>query len=142
MAISLSNPGGSGGTGMRLPSALPTLAGGWLKMFQIVWFALFAVAVVGGTVGNWSSFASVREGLEATYGAGIRLVVEPTHITVSPLVPETAALGIVPGSTLVAVDGQKVGDENTEANWQAIVGSLGGPDGAIRRLTLRSPDGA
>ena len=126
---------------MQLPSALPTLAGGWLKTFRIVWLVLFAVALVGGTAGTWSFYATAWERGQAYFGAGIRTVEVNSRITVSPLAPETAALGIVPGSTLVAVDGQKVSDRNTLANAQAVAGLLEGPDGAVRRLTLRTPDG-
>lgn len=126
---------------MRLPSALPALAGGWLKTFRIVWLALFAVAVVGGTAGTWRMVESNWERNLAIYGAGIRTVFEGSRITISPLAPETVALGIVPGSTLVAIDGQNVSDLSSDSNVQALADALDGPDAAVKRLTLRSPEG-
>ena len=126
---------------MRLPSALPTLAGGWLKTFRITWFVLFALAVVGGTAGRWSGYATNWAWYDATYGAGILLRQEAARFTVSPLAPEIAAAGVVPGSTLLAVDGRRVSDRVSAANGEALAEALDGPDGTVKRLTLRSPDG-
>jgi hypothetical protein len=125
---------------MKLPSALPTLAGGWLKTFKIFWFALFVVAVVAGTAGNWNRYGGAWGRSQAIFGAGV-LLIEESPFKVSPLNPEIAALGFVPRSTLVAIDGQQVSDVATVANAQVIADALDGPEGAVRHLTLRLPDG-
>lgn len=126
---------------MRLPSALPTLAGNRLKTFRITWLGLFTLALMGVTAGAWSLFTTTRQIDGAIYGAGIRVVPQGTRFTVEAVAPEVAAGSIEAGSTLVAIDGRPVSNRNTRVSYRLLADTLEGPDGSIKRLTVRLPDG-
>jgi hypothetical protein len=139
---------------LRLPERVPDFGPRAFFAFRIVWFAAFALAIVGPIAGTWQRFyeAGRNSGLVAGSRAGVALAEQDLTRIRFPVGPASASAEIRRGDDIVAIDTIPVSDR------VAMPGSSGGPagnetdqllfndllSGAEDRdiaLTLRSPDG-
>ncbi|HEU0098488.1 MAG TPA: hypothetical protein VFQ67_06900 [Allosphingosinicella sp.] len=91
---------------IRFPSRVPDFGPRAFFLFRLVWFAAFALAVIGPLAGTWQRFADAgrNSGLVAGSRAGIALAGEDLTRIRFPVGPAAAAAGIRPGDKIVAID--------------------------------------
>lgn len=91
---------------LRLPRRVPDFGPRAFFLFRIVWFAAFALALVGPVAGTWHRFteAGRNSALVAGSRAGVALAEEDLTRIRFPVGPEAAAAGIRPGDRIVAID--------------------------------------
>jgi hypothetical protein len=121
-----------------LPEGLPELKGRWLAAYKVLWWAMLATALVAVTFGQWRLREETLTVYGGFYSAGLRPNETDEVLTFSPLSPAAAIAGVVPESTLLAVDGRAIPQD---APWDEIAAVLGGPAGSAVTLRLRAPDG-
>ncbi|MEO7826308.1 MAG: hypothetical protein ABIR60_04135, partial [Allosphingosinicella sp.] len=91
---------------LRLPARVPDFGPRGFFLFRIVWFAAFALALLGPVAGLWHRIADGgrNSGLVAGSRAGMGLDRRDlTRIRV-PVGPAAAAAGIEAGDKIVAID--------------------------------------
>jgi hypothetical protein len=141
---------------LRLPRRVPDFGPRGFFVFRIIWFAAFALALLGPVAGAWQRFdeAGRNSGLVAGSRAGVALAAEDLTRIRFPVGPAAASAGVRPGDDIVAIDTIPVSAQ------VAMPGSPGLPAGAGNEtdqllfgdllsgaedrdvlLTLRSPDG-
>jgi len=141
---------------LRLPRRVPDFGPRTFFLFRIIWFAAFALALLGPVAGTWHRVAEAgrNSGLVAGSRAGVALAEHDLTRIRFPVGPAAAAAGIRPGDDIVAIDTIPVSPA------VAMPGSPGAPPGAGNEtdqllfgdllsgaedrdvtLRLRSPDG-
>ncbi|MEA3065560.1 MAG: hypothetical protein QOJ27_2012 [Sphingomonadales bacterium] len=140
---------------LRLPRRVPDFGPRGFFVFRLLWFAAFALAVVGPIAGTWQRFADAgrNSALVAGSRAGVALAEADLTRIRFPVGPAAAAAGIRPGDRIVAIDTIPVSPlvrlpspadpkgAGTETD-QLLLGDLvGGAEDRDMTLRLRSPDG-
>jgi hypothetical protein len=137
MATAVANADVRPGFALRLPERLPDLKGKWLTFYGVLWAAALLVAVL----------APIRGALYDYYWLqhlgwrphGLLMAQNDQALTVRGVFGEEARrAGVHPGDIVTAVDGSPIGNGSDDAQVNRLVG---GPDGSIANLTLRSPGG-
>ncbi|HEX8063636.1 MAG TPA: hypothetical protein VF535_10510 [Allosphingosinicella sp.] len=111
---------------LRLPGRVPDFGPRGFLVFRIVWFAAFALALLGPVAGTWQRFSEAgrNSGLVAGSRAGLALAQGDLTRIRFPVGPAAAAAGIRPGDDIVAIDTLPVSPQ------VAMPGSPGRPAGA------------
>ena len=65
----------------RLPERIPDLKRPWLNLFELFWFACFALALVGPVVGIWYRFHTPAENSALMLGSRVGLVLAQDDLT-------------------------------------------------------------
>jgi hypothetical protein len=141
---------------LRLPTRVPDFGPRGFFIFRMIWFAAFALALLGPVAGTWHRLAEAgrNSGLVAGSRAGVALAEEDLTRIRFPVGPAAAAAGIRPGDDIVAIDTIPVspvvampGSPTAAAGAgnetdQLLFGDLlSGAEDRDVALTLRSPDG-
>jgi hypothetical protein len=124
---------------MKLPTALPRLTGRWLAAYRVIWCVLALAGLFSATGGMWLLTAQTDRQSLAAYGVGLRIEANGLAMRLGPLGEPAAQAGVVPGSELLAIDGEP-------ASWgmsgiDAATRRLEGPEGSTVSVTLREPGG-
>lgn len=141
---------------LRLPSRVPDFGPRSYFLFQLVWFAAFALAALGPVAGTWHRIAEAgrNSALVAGSRAGIALAEDDLTRIRFPVGPAAAAAGIRPGDDIVAIDTIPVSPQvampgspaaaagaGTETDHLLFGDLISGAEDRDVALTLRSPDG-
>jgi hypothetical protein len=91
---------------LKLPRRVPDFGPRGFLLFKLVWFAAFALALLGPVAGTWQRFSDAgrNSGLVAGSRAGIALAQDNLTRIRFPVGPAAAAAGIRPGDKIVAID--------------------------------------
>jgi hypothetical protein len=91
---------------LRLPGRIPDFGPRGFFVFRIVWFAAFALALLGPVAGTWHRLAEAgrNSGLVAGSRAGIALAENDLTRIRFPVGPVAASAGIRAGDNIVAID--------------------------------------
>ena len=94
----------------RIPERIPELKRPWLQIFELFWFACFALALIGPAVGIWYRFHTPAENSALMIGSRVGLVLAQDDLTRVrfPVGSTAAAAGIEPGDKIVAIEGLPV----------------------------------
>jgi hypothetical protein len=141
---------------LKLPSRVPDFGPRTFFLFRLVWFAAFALALVGAVGGTWHRIAEAdrNSALVAGSRAGVALAEDDLTRIRFPVGPAAAAAGIRAGDEIVAIDTiplspvvalpgspAAAAGAGTETD-QLLLGDLvSGAEDRDTVLTLRSPDG-
>jgi hypothetical protein len=138
----------------RLPTQVPAFSDRVYNIFRFIWFAAFALAIIGPAAGIYSRFASPSPNSLLMLGsrAGIAVAESDGTRIRFPVGPITPALGIKPGDDIVAVNGfpvpevVPVSDSNFAANptnpvYIMFEDLLYGAEESEVQLRIRSGDG-
>ncbi|HET9639731.1 MAG TPA: hypothetical protein VFP12_11030 [Allosphingosinicella sp.] len=89
-----------------LPRRVPDFGPRAFLLFRLVWFAAFALALLGPVAGTWQRFSDAgrNSGLVAGSRAGIALAEDDLTRIRFPVGPSAAAAGIRPGDKILAID--------------------------------------
>jgi hypothetical protein len=140
---------------LKLPCRIPDFGRRGFFVFQLVWFAAFALALIGPVAGTWHRIAeaSRNSALVAGSRAGLALAADDLTRIRFPVGPSARAAGIRPGDEIVAIDTLPVsptvrlpspadpagaGTETDQLLFGDLVNGAEDRDVALR---LRSPDG-
>jgi hypothetical protein len=126
---------------MRLPDRLPELKGRWLAAYKLLWWTMLVVGLVALTAGQWRHWQEASRIELPLYAAGLLPSQGASGLTFGPLGPAARTAGIMPGSVLLAIDGQAVPGAGASPDLRAIAQRLDGPGGKAITLRLRGPDG-
>lgn len=141
---------------LRLPSRVPDFGPRGFFLFRLLWFAAFALALLGPVAGTWHRFAEAgrNSGLVAGSRAGIALAEQDLTRIRFPVGPAAAAAGIRPGDDIVAIDTLPVSPRvampgsrgnpagtGTETDHLLFNDLLNGSEDRDLTLQLRGPDG-
>src|SRR5439155_4472489 len=140
----------------RLPERIPDLKRPWLYIFELFWFALFALAIVGPIAGTWYRFTTPGENSQLMTGSRAGLVLARDDLTTVrfPVGSAAQAAGIQPGDKIIAIDGlplsravpldpaKAVGPGHaTDTDYALLSPIVEGNQPIELDLTLRSPAG-
>ncbi|HEX8307958.1 MAG TPA: hypothetical protein VF645_06010 [Allosphingosinicella sp.] len=141
---------------LRLPSRIPDFGPRGFFLFRIVWFAAFALAMIGPIAGTWQRFdeAGRNSGLVSGSRAGVALAEQDLTRIRFPVGPAAASAGIRAGDDIVAIDTIPVSDVVAMPGSRAGAAGAGnetdrllfndlmsGSEDREVSLTLRSSDG-
>jgi len=141
---------------LRLPSRVPDFGPRGFFVFRLIWFAAFALAVIGPVAGTWQRFAEAgrNSGLIAGSRAGIALAEDDLTRIRFAVGPAATAAGIRPGDRILAIDTIPVSPSvampgspgapagrGTETDQLLFGDLLSGSEDRDVALRLRSPDG-
>lgn len=133
---------------LKLPTRVPDFGPRAFFLFRIIWFAAFALALLGPVAGTWHRFAEAggNSGLVAGSRAGVALAEEDLTRIRFPVGPEAAAAGIRPGDRIVAIDTIPVSPSvppggGSETDRLLFGDLVGGAEDRDVLLRLRSPGG-
>jgi hypothetical protein len=141
---------------LKLPSRVPDFGPRGFFVFRIVWFAAFALAVLGPIAGTWQRFydAGRNSGLVAGSRAGVALREDDLTRVRFPVGPAAAKAGIRPGDDIAAIDtipvspvvampGSRAGraGAGNETDQLLFGDLLSGTEDRDMLLRVRSPDG-
>ncbi|HEX8572759.1 MAG TPA: hypothetical protein VF759_08405 [Allosphingosinicella sp.] len=140
--------GAGPGFALKLPGRVPDFGPRAFLMFRILWFAAFALALIGPIAGTWQRFddAGRNSALVSGSRAGVALAQDDLTRIRFPVGPEAAAAGIRPGDQIVALDTIPVSkrvppDGGSETDRLLFGDLLAGAEDRDTLLRLRSPDG-
>jgi hypothetical protein len=140
---------------LRLPRRVPDFGPRGFFVFRIIWYAAFALALVGPVAGTWLRLADAGRNSALVAGSRAGLALAPQDLTRIrfPVGPAAAAAGIRPGEDIVAVDTIPLSPvvrlpspadpagAGTEADQLLLGDLIGGAEDRDVTLRLRSPDG-
>ena len=122
----------------RLPETLPELTGRRYTTFKLVWFLLFALAVVAPLAGTYLAWKESAD--DGFAQVGLRWRSDGRTISMRPPASnEARRSGVTQGDVVLAVDGQPVPHSITSVG--TVRDRLAGPEGSKVTITLRSADG-
>ena len=141
---------------LRLPRRVPDFGPRFFLLFRILWYAAFALALLGPIAGTWHRLAETgrNSGLVAGSRAGVALAEQDLTRIRFPVGPTAAAAGIRPGDDIVAIDTLPVSPvvrmpstaepqgAGTETDMLLFGDLLGGSEDRDMLLRLRAPDGS
>jgi hypothetical protein len=140
----------------RLPERIPDLKRPWLYIFELFWFLLFALAVVGPIAGTWYRFTTPGENSALMLGSRAGLVLSRNDLTTVrfPVGSAAKAAGVEAGDKVVAIDGLPLSrvvpfdpakatgpGHATDTDYALFSPITGGTQPTPLDLTLRSPAG-
>jgi hypothetical protein len=141
---------------LRLPQQVPDFGPRGFFLFRLVWFAAFALALIGPVAGTWQRFSDAgrNSGLVAGSRAGIGLAQYDLTRIRFPVGPAAASAGIRAGDDIVAIDTIPVSPRvampgspgapagiGTETDQLLFGDLLNGTEDRDVQLRLRAPDG-
>jgi AcrR family transcriptional regulator len=140
---------------LKLPRRVPDFGPRGFFVFRLLWFAAFALALVGPVAGTWLRFAEAgrNSALVAGSRAGVALAERDLTRIRFPVGPAAAAAGIRPGDRIVAIDTLPVSRTvrmpspsdpagvGTETDLLLFGDLVGGAEDREVALRLRAPDG-
>lgn len=157
MATDMASEGGTAALRFRLklPRRIPDFSPRAFLLFRLVWYAAFALAVLGPVAGTWHRLAeaSRNSALVAGSRAGLALAEDDLTRIRFPVGPAAAAAGIRAGDDIVAIDTLPVSDvvrmpsaadpkgAGTETDQLLFGDIVGGTEDRDTILRLRAPDG-
>jgi hypothetical protein len=152
--LALPNDGPTPGRRFRLPPAVPPFNRHALRLFTLLWFVAFALAVVGPLAGFYLRYTAPSNNSQLLLGSRAGFAVSPRDATLVrfPVGPDAQNAGIKRGDHIVAIYGLPLPrtmpvDEETLARHQddpayiAMGNLLFGTDNSEVPLTIRDPDG-
>src|SRR4051812_24999257 len=150
--MALDSESGSAAAGgalrLSLPRRVPDFGPRSFFLFKLVWFAAFALALLGPIAGTWQRIAAGtrNSGLVAGSRAGLGLAERDLTRIRFPVGPAAAAAGARPGDRIVAIDTIPVSaavppDGGTETDKLLFGDLVNGSEDRDVLLRLRSPDG-
>ncbi|MEA3058095.1 MAG: hypothetical protein QOF34_910 [Sphingomonadales bacterium] len=91
----------------RLPERVPDLKRPWLYLFELFWFASFALAIAGPIAGTWYRFTTPGENSQLMLGSRAGLALSRDDLTEVrfPVGSAAKAAGVRAGDKIVAIDG-------------------------------------
>src|SRR5438067_6535167 len=140
----------------RLPERIPDLKRPWLNIFELFWFLLFVLAVVGPIAGTWYRFTTPGENSALMLGSRAGLVLSRNDLTTVrfPVGSAAKAAGVEAGDKIVAIDGLPLSrfvpfdpakatgpGHATDTDYALFSPITGGTQPTPLDLTLRSPAG-
>lgn len=121
------------------PERLAPVPARWRRAVQAAWLLCFAVALIVEGGGLWRGFVQARRIDPAIASVGlVSSSDDEDRLLYAPATRAAQRLGVVAGSTLVAVDGRRVGRRLNDEEAIAALFERAGPRVAV---TLRRPDG-
>jgi hypothetical protein len=158
MAIEIASGGEAAAPGFRLklPARIPDFGPRSYFLFQLVWFAAFALALLGPIAGTWHRIAEAdrNSALVAGSRAGIALAEDDLTRIRFPVGPAAAGAGIRAGDEIVAIDtiplsplvampgsAAAAAGAGNETDQILLGDLLSGAEDRDILLRLRSPDG-
>lgn len=141
---------------LKLPARVPDFSPRGFFVFRILWFAAFALALLGPVAGTWQRLAEAgrNSGLVAGSRAGIALAQDDLTLIRFPVGPAARSAGIRRGDDIVAIDTLPVSPQvampgapgfpqgaGTETDQLLFNDLLNGTEDRDLMLRLRSPDG-
>lgn len=158
MATEIASKGepAAAGSRFRLPSRVPDFGPRGFFVFRILWFAAFALALIGPVAGTWNRFddeARRNSILVAGSRAGLALAGEDLTRIRFPVGPAAASAGIRAGDDIVAIDTIPVSRQVAMPGSAAAAAGVGNETDNLlfgdllagedrdMTLTLRSPEG-
>lgn len=138
---------------LKLPRRVPDFGPRGFLLFRLVWFAAFALAVIGPIAGTWKRFEAGRNsGLVAGSRAGIALAEGDLTRIRFPVGSAATAAGIRRGDDIVAIDtipvspvvampGSRSAGTGNETDQLLFGDLLSGTEDRDILLRLRAPDG-
>lgn len=156
MATEIASEGEAPRFRLRLPTRIPDFGPRAFLLFRFVWFAAFALALLGPIAGTWHRIAEAgrNSALVAGSRAGVALAEDDLTRIRFPVGRAAAAAGIRPGDEIVAIDTIPVSRQvampgspaaaagaGTETDQLLFGDLLSGTEDRDVALTLRSPDG-
>lgn len=153
MASNVASEGKTPGFRLRLPARVPDFGPRGFLLFRIIWYAAFALALLGPIAGTWVRIAEGgrNSALVAGSRAGVALADDNLTRIRFPVGP--AAAGIRAGDRIVAIDTIPVSPTvrlpspadprgaGTETDQLLFGDLIGGAEDRDVALRLRSPDG-
>jgi hypothetical protein len=139
-----------------IPERVPDLKRPWLQIFELFWFAAFALAVTGPIVGIWYRFSTPAENSALMLGSRGGLVLAQDDLTRVrfPVGSAAEAAGIEPGDKIIAIEGlplspvvpldprrAKGPHRATETDYALLSPLIQGDQPIDLNLTLRSESG-
>lgn len=153
MASEIASEGEAAGFRLRLPRRVPDFGPRGFALFRLLWFAAFALAVIGPVAGTWKRFEAGRNSdLVAGSRAGVALAEGDLTRIRFPVGSAATAAGIRPGDDIVAIDtipvspvvampGSRSVGAGNETDQLLFDDLLSGTEDRDILLRLRSPDG-
>ncbi|HEX8222276.1 MAG TPA: hypothetical protein VF605_00505 [Allosphingosinicella sp.] len=155
MASNVASEGKAPGFRLRLPDRVPDFGPRSFLVFRILWFAAFALALLGPIAGTWVRLADAGRNSALVWGSRAGVALDDKDLTRIrfPVGPAAAAAGIRTGEHIVAVDTIPVSPvvrlpspaepkgAGTETDQLLLGDLIGGAEDRDVLLRLRSPDG-
>lgn len=93
-------------SGPRLPERLPDLKRPWLTLFELIWFPVLLLAVVGPIAGTWQRLHTPGENSALMIGSRVGMVLSEDDLTQVrfPVGAAAQQAGIKPGDEIVAIN--------------------------------------
>jgi hypothetical protein len=141
------------GRRLRLPERIPDFGPRSLLLFQLIWFPLFLLAVLGPAAGTWYRFSAASQNSALVPGSRAGVALSEADLTRIrfPVGPAAASAGVRPGDDIVEIDGIRLSDAvpmpgrsgaGTETDYALLGELLYGTEDRDMLLRLRSPGGA
>ena len=143
-------------TAPRLPERIPDLKSPWLNIFELFWFVMFALALVGPLAGTWYRLTTPGENSALMLGSRAGLVLSRDDLTTVrfPVGSAAKAAGVESGDKIIAIEGLPVSrfvpldpakaigpGHATDTDYALFSPILEGNQPIDLDLTLRSPAG-
>ncbi len=140
----------------RLPERVPELQRPWGNIFDLVWMAAFALALIGPIMGTWYRFNTPGENSALMLGSRAGLVLSQDDLTRVrfPVGKAAIAAGVESGDKIVAIEGLPVSAvvpldptlskgpvRPTETDYALFAPIIEGDQPIDLDLTVRSPEG-
>jgi hypothetical protein len=137
----------------RIPDRLPRLTGTGFKLFRLLWFAAFLLAIIGPIAGLWMRYTAPTVNSQLIAGSRVGFAVSRDVTLVRfTLGSEPQTTGIIPGDHIVAINGLPL--PKTMPIWDVVYAAhpndpayiamgdlLLGADSSRVVLKVRDPDG-
>lgn len=140
----------------RIPERIPELKRPWSYLFDLFWFACFALAVVGPAWGIWTRFSEPADNSQLMLGSRIGLVLSQDNMTYVrfPIGSTAETSNVQSGDRIVAIEGIPVSEvvpfdprrakgpgHATDTDYALFSPIIEGNQPIDLNLTLRSPSG-
>lgn len=138
---------------LKLPRRVPDFGPRSFFVFRLIWFAAFALALIGPIAGAWLRLAEAGRNSALVSGSRAGVALDDRDLTRIRFPVGPAAAGIGPGDRIVAIDTIPVSPRvrlpspadpkgaGTETDHLLFGDLIGGSEDRDVLLRLRSPDG-